>query len=148
MVLAGLVAMACAGTAAATEGWSLSKLNPFQKSSSSKRVHGSVSDEKSKSVLPSMSLPGLGSKSHKPAHSSEPSTLSKMNQGTKDFFGKTKDVLMPWSKSSKKPAARPVSSKKTAAKTPWYKSWIPQKKKVEKKPMTVSDFIGQDRPGF
>jgi hypothetical protein len=73
--------------------------------------------------------------------------MSKLNQGTKDFFGKTKDVLMPWGKSSKKPTTRPASVRKPVAKTPWYKSWIPQKKE-EKKPLSVSDFIGQDRPEF
>jgi hypothetical protein len=145
MVLASLVAMAIASTSAAAEGWSLSKLNPFQKSSASKRAHASVSDDDHSSWLPKMSLPSWSSKSRAPTRHSEPSTLSKMNQGTKDFFGKSKDVLMPWSKSSKKPTTRPASVKKPVAKTPWYKSWVPQKKQ-EKKPLSVSDFIGQDRP--
>ncbi len=143
-----LVAMAIGSTSAAAEGWSLSKLVPFQKSLASKRARASVSDDDRSSWLPRMSLPSWGSKSGGPARRSEPSTLNKLNQGTKDFVGKTKDVLMPWSKSSKKPTARPASAKKSAAKTPWYKSWIPQKKKPEKKPMSVSEFIGQDRPEF
>jgi hypothetical protein len=145
MVVAGLIAMAVASTAAAAESWSLSKLVPFQKSSASKRTKASVSDEDRKSWMPSM--PSWGTSKKKPSASREPSTLNKLNKGTKEFFGKTKDVLMPWSKSSKKPAARPVSTKKTPAKTPWYKSWFTQKE-PEKKPMTVSDFIGQDRPEF
>ena len=148
MVLAGLVAMAIGSSSAAAEGWSLSKLVPFQKSSASKRARASVSDDDRSSLLPKMSLPSWGTKSRAPARPSEPSTLSKLNQGTKDFFGKSKDVLMPWSKSSKKPTARPASVKKPVAKTPWYKSWIPQKKKPEKKPLSVSEFIGQDRPEF
>ena len=147
IVLAGLVAMAIASTSAAAEDWSLSKLVPFQKSSASKRAHASVSDEDRSSLLPRMSLPSWSTKSRAPARPREPSTMSKLNQGTKDFFGKTKDVLMPWSKSSKKPTTRPASVRKPVAKTPWYKSWIPQKKE-EKKPLSVSDFIGQDRPEF
>jgi hypothetical protein len=147
MVLAGLAAMAISSTSAAADGWSLSKLVPFQKSSASKRAHASVSDGDRSGGLPRMSVPNRGTKSRPPDGPSEPSTLSKLNQGTKDFFGKTKDVLMPWSKSSKKPAARPVSTTRTATKTPWYKSWIPQKKQ-QQKPKTVSEFIGQDRPEF
>lgn len=150
MVLAGLVAMAMAGTSVAAEGWSLSKLVPFQKSSADKRARASVSDDDRGGGFPTLSMPSWGSKSRSPKRSSEPSTLSKLNQGTKDFFGKTKDVLMPWSKSTQskstqKSATRPVSNKKKVAKTPWYKALIPQKE-PEKKPKTVSEFIGQDRP--
>ena len=147
MVVAGVVAMAMGSSLAAAESWSLSKLVPFQKSSAGKRAHASVSDKDRGSWMPKMSLPSWGSTSRAPAKSKTPSTLTKLNQGTKDFFGKTKDVLMPWSKPAKKSATRPASAKKTSQ-TPWYKAWIPRQKPPEKKPMSVSDFIGQDRPEF
>jgi hypothetical protein len=145
MAVASLVAISFASVAAAEEGWSVSKLNPFKKSSAPKRAHANVSDEKSGIGLPHMSLPGLSSKSAAPKRKSEPSTLAKMNQGTKDFFGKTKDVLMPWSKSSTKSAVHNGSSKKPAKKKSFLTSWIPQKK-VEKKPQTMRDFLGDPRP--
>jgi hypothetical protein len=145
MVLATLTVMALAGTVMADEGWSLSKLNPFKKSTTSARARGSVSDDHS-SGLSKYSL--TGSKSSSTKKSSQPSTLSKWNQNTKEFFGKTKDTLMPWSKSdTKKAAAHPVSTKKkakAAEKTPWYKAWWPHEE--PKKPKTVSEFIGQERP--
>jgi hypothetical protein len=140
VVLVCLVAMSMASTSVAAEGWSLSKLNPFKKSTADKRTRASVSDDDR-----SLTLPRPAPKSNGAKRSAEPSTLSKLNQGTKEFFGKTKDVLMPWSKSKKKSVARPVSAKKKVTKTPWYKSLLPQKE-PEKKPKTVSEFIGQDRP--
>ena len=145
MAVASLVAISFASVAAAEEGWSISKLNPFKKSSASKRAHAQVSDEKPGIGLPRMSLPGLSSKSAAPKRKSKPSTLAKVNQGTKDFFGKTKDVLMPWSKSSKKPAAHYGSSKKPAKKKSFLTSWIPQKKE-EKRPQTMGDFLDAKRP--
>lgn len=145
MALASLIAISLTSVAAAEEGWSVSKLNPFKKSSASKREHARVSDESSGIGLPHLSLPSWGSKSGPAKRKSEPSTLTKVNQGTKDFFGKTKDVLMPWSKSSKKPATQYGSSKKPAKKKSFFTSWIPQKKE-EKRPQTMGDFLDAKRP--
>ncbi|MHB8970999.1 MAG: hypothetical protein ACYC3X_11290 [Pirellulaceae bacterium] len=145
VAVASLVAISFASVAAAAEGWSVSKLNPFKKSSPSKRAHANVSDEKSGIGLPHMSLPSLSSKSTAPKRKSEPSTLAKMNQSTKNFFGKTKDVLMPWSKSSKKPSASYGSNKKPAKKKSFLTSWMPEKK-AEKKTQTMGDFLGGKRP--
>ena len=73
--------------------------------------------------------------------------LAKVNKSTKDFFGKSKEVLMPWTKSSKKPATHSSSSKKSAPKKSFLTSWMSPKKE-EKKPQTVTDFLKQDRPEF
>ena len=62
MVLAGLVALAMAGTSVAAEGWSLSKLVPFQKSSADKRARASVSDDDRGGGFPTLSMPSWGSR--------------------------------------------------------------------------------------
>ncbi|MHB0955987.1 MAG: hypothetical protein ACYC0X_06350 [Pirellulaceae bacterium] len=145
--MASLVAIFFTTVALADDGWSVSKLNPFKKSTPRKRAHAQISDEKPGLSWPKMSLPGLSSKPAAPKRKSEPSTLAKMNQSTKDAFGKTKDVLMPWSKSSKKPASRSTSTKKPAKKPSIFTSWMTPKEKV-KQPQTVTDFLKQDRPEF
>ncbi len=62
--------------------------------------------------------------------------FEKMSQGTTSFFGKTKDVLMPWSKSSKKPSS---SKSHKPAKKSFFSSWFPEKKQ-QKESKTVKDF--------
>lgn len=143
MLMAGLLAMTFADTSAAEDGWSLSKLVPFKKSSTDARTRASVSDEDRSSGLPKLSLPSWSSKSRSASRSKQPSTWAKLNRNTQEFFGKSKDVLMPWTKDSKA-KTRPVSTKKKP-KTPWYKALLPQQE-PEKKPSTVSEFIGQERP--
>ena len=72
--------------------------------------------------------------------------MAKLNQGTKDLFGKTKRMLMPWTNGSKKKsssASRGKSSNKTSILT----SWLPHKEE-RKKPKTVKDFLAQPRPGY
>ena len=58
VAVASLVAISFASVASAEDGWSMSKLNPFKKSSASKRAHAQVSDESRGIGLPRMSLPG------------------------------------------------------------------------------------------
>ena len=127
--------------ASAEDGWSISKLNPFRKKSTAdSRARGSVSDEAvAKSRFPHVSMPTWGSRTQTPEPPrKEPSTLAKLNQSTKDFYGKTKSVLMPWSSSSKK------SSSKSKKSSSFLTSWLP--KKEEKKPKTLNDFLAQPRP--
>jgi hypothetical protein len=145
--VASLVAISFASVASAEDGWSMSKLNPFKKSSASKRAHAQVSDESRGIGLPRISLPGASSKPAAAKRKSEPSTMAKVNKSTKDFFGKSKEVLMPWTKSSKKTATHSSSSKKSAPKKSFLTSWMSPKKE-EKKPQTVTDFLKQDRPEF
>ncbi len=146
IVVAGLIVLSIVSSSGATENWSLSKLVPFKKSATSKRAHASVSDDSHSRGFPKLPVPSWGSSSRSPKRSAEPSMLTKLNQGTKDAFGKTKDVLMPWSKNTKKPTTRPASSRSKTNHTPWYKAILPQREPA-KKLNSVSDFIGQDRPG-
>ena len=81
-----------------------------------------------------------------------------MNSGTQTFFAKSKNVLMPWSKSKPpKPPAQitgttkvypgSYSSKKPAAKKSIFGSMFGTGEEKEE-PSTVEDFIGQPRPPF
>lgn len=148
VIWGSLVLIAFASVAAAEDGWSLSKLNPFRKSSSStsnKRARAKVSDESSSWKWPS--LPSWGSKSPSTKRKNEPSTLSKMNKGTKNLMTKTKDTLMPWSKSSKSTPTRSASAtKKDKEKKSTFASWFPSKEEEKKPTKTVVDFLGEKRP--
>ncbi len=131
----------------AGDGWSMSSLNPFKKASTQQRARASVSDESvKKSVFPRVSMPNWNTKSPAPKRRTEPSTFAKIGQGTKDFFGKTKDVLTPWSKSSKKKSSS--SQGRSASKSSFFTSWLPHKKEPKKDSRTVKDFLAQPRPGF
>ena len=140
----------CACPAQAGDGWSLSKLNPFKKKpTASQRARASFTDEASQtSRFPRVSMPSWGQQSQTPRPTKKPSTLSKMNQGTKDLLGKTKDTLMPWSKDAKKKSDYTRSSKKSSS--PFsLTSWLPKKKKEEKsRSKSMTDFLGQPRPSF
>ncbi len=138
LALAATSALLVAGSVSAADSWSLSKLVPFQKSSSSSRARATVSDNNSSWLH----LPTWGQKPSSKAHSREPSTLDKLGQGTKRTWDKTVDLLTPWDNPPKKPA------KKTPKKPAWYSSWIPQKKSKPKEARTVKDFLGQPRPEF
>ncbi len=141
-VLMVWVLASIARPAAAGDGWSLSSLNPFKKASTSKRVHSSVTDQVGRPAHSSwMSLP-RPSLSNQPTKRHEPSTFEKMSNGTKAFFTKTKNVLMPWSKSAKKTSAHSSRAKKS-----FFSSWLPHKKKEDTGPKTVGDFLAQQRPG-
>jgi hypothetical protein len=140
---------ATAGWAMAGDGWSLAKLNPFRKESRLEevqqmhdRVHTRVSDEETeRGGFPKFSLPGWGSRSPATSRSSKPSTLTKLNQGTKDFFGKTKDVLMPWSDDTKRSGSRDSGTK-----TSFLPSWLKPKPAEPKRPESVKEFLGRPRP--
>lgn len=138
LALAAAGALLVTGSALASEGWSLSKLVPFQKSSSSSRTRATVSDNNSSWFH----LPTWGQKAASKSSSREPSTLDKIGQGTKKTWDKTVDLLTPWDNTSKK------THKKTPKKPAWYSSWIPQKKKKPREVQTVKDFLGQPRPEF
>ena len=132
--------------ASADDGWSISKLNPFKKKpTANKRARASFSDEAAgNSGFPRMSMPSWASRSHTPQRPKKPSTLAKLNQGTKDLYGKTKSVLMPWTNDSKK---KNGSAKPKKSPTSILTSWLP-KKAEKKRPTTLPDFIGRRRPGY
>jgi hypothetical protein len=135
-------------TANADDEWKFPNLNPFKKSAAAeKRARARISDQP-KRGLPKLSLPKWNARPTRSRRSAEPSALEKLNQGSKAFFGKTKEVLMPWSKSSSKGQRGYPSASRTKKKSFWT-AWLPQRKQKEKKKLrTVSDFIGQDRPDF
>ena len=144
-VVVGLLSIGLAGVVSADDGWSLSKLNPFKKSPAPQHTRASVSDNAARSGTPRASVPPWTARSASPARRPEPSTFAKINQGTKDFFGKTKEVLMPWSGKSKKPASR--SSSRQPAKKSWFSSWF-SAKEPEREIRTVNDFLSLERPQF
>jgi len=127
---------------AAEEGWNWSKLNPFGSSNSpstkSKNARGSrnVSDRKT------------GGKSK----SAPTSTLNSVTQSTSNFMGKTKQVLMPWSKPAPKTTKTSVS-RTTPAKKPraqpeekaWYEFWKSEPE-TNTGPQTVNEFLALPRP--
>lgn len=138
MLLAGLVVMAMTCASVAEDDWSLSKLVPFKKSSTSKRTQASVSDAGRSTGLPKMSLPTWSKKKNK-KNAATPSAWSKFTKNTQELWGKTKDALTPGSASSKK-------SKGKGHKKPWYAPWSSYE---EKEPIdSVDDWLPYPRPGM
>ena len=110
-----------------------------------------------KPSLPKLSLPTWGSAKStvKPRASDEPSTWEKFNSGTKTFFTKTKQTLMPWtsddetsSARKKTPPARSTartsSRKAKTEKKPFFSSWL-ETREEEKPIKTVNDYLAQPR---
>jgi hypothetical protein len=135
-------------SAAAESGWKFPNLNPFssEKSSSSAKP----APKKSSSGL---KWPFSGESEQKPKKPSEPSTWDKVSTGTKEFFGKTKDTLMPWTKSDQKAGHDSVAKRynvKKSAKKPEKKSfftgWLSGEEEKPEKPKSVSEFLAQPRP--
>ncbi len=158
ILIAGALIIALAGSSYAGDSWSLSKLNPFKKKTTTtrNRARARVSDDGSKtSGTPRLKLPSWGAPSHKPTGFSTnaypaktrkaPSSFTKLSNGTKDLFGKTKDVLMPWSSTSKKKKSKKSSTSRSKSKTSFLTSWLPKKEK-KPKPPTLKSFLGQQRP--
>jgi hypothetical protein len=126
------------------DSWSISKLNPFaKKSSSATRARASLSDEPSSSWRPSMSMPSWSSGSQAARKPQQPSTWDRVQQGTKDTYAKTKAFLMPWSNSSKKKSSASHNNKNSTFFTSWF-----SKPEKPKRSETVKDFLGRPRPSF
>lgn len=96
-----------------------------------------------------------------------PSTWQKMNNGTKSMFAKTRNTLMPWAASDKKPPVRSVTGSSSVTgvsraragsnrgrvesdgeKKSFFSSWLPDSEPEEKPIRTTSDFLSQKRPQF
>jgi hypothetical protein len=135
-----LIVATCVCSASADDGWSMAKLNPFKKKpAANKRVHGSVSDEAiAKSRFSPSTVPNWGSRTH--TRPSKPSTLTKFNQGVKDLYGKTKRVLMPWTKDSRKKGdSKKKGGSAKAKEQSILTSWLP-KKEEKKRPRTLQEY--------
>ena len=136
MLLAGLVVMAMTCASVAEDDWSLSKLVPFKKSSTSKRTHASVSDAGRSTGLPKMSLPTWSKKKGTPAKSS---AWNKLTKNTQNMLEKTKDALTPGDQSSKKHKGRNKSSSSS-----WFGSWFKSKPKPKaKRSETLPEWLGR-----
>jgi hypothetical protein len=127
-VIVGLL-MVCAATPVGAESsWKMPNLNPFAKDS----TKPTTTKKSSGFTMPNL-IPSWGKPSKRP--SSEPSTWTKFNTGTKQFFAKTKDVLTPWDDS-------PATKKE---KKSFFTGWLTEKEEVQK-PRSVSEFLAQPRP--
>lgn len=142
-------------TPAMAQGWKMPDFNPFDRKEP-QRVRTTIGDEMParsgwslprpklpklampqlrmpalpKPKLPEMRLPRLSMPGSRKMPGSQPSAWNRFNDGTKQFFTKTKDVLTPWDNGSDK--GKP---KKT-----FFSSWLP--KKEEPKPIqSVDDFL-------
>jgi hypothetical protein len=107
------------------QSWSLSKLNPFSKTTSTKP----------KTI------------ERKPA---PPSTWGKVSSGTKNSLTKTNETINPWAKKSSPTTSRtsskqPANQPKAAEKKSFLSSMWPAKEEP-KKPKTVSEFLAQPKP--
>jgi hypothetical protein len=126
----GVVAVVCAAPAAQAEGWSLSKLNPFAKSTSS-------SKKKKSTAKPSFKLPKWKT----------PAPIQKVNQSTTRMAAKTWDTLTFWdngkkSKNSWGGGAKPYK-RKQVEKESWLDNLFTAK---EEKPKTPNEFLSGKRP--
>jgi hypothetical protein len=160
------VALALAGNLAAAEGLSLSKLNPFAgeekpkaKPKAKSTANKTAGKESSWLKWPFSSTSSTAKKPAARKTKPEPSTLSKLNSGTKKLFSDTKNALTP---GGKKPAAKSNSAsgfagRSTGSRTAkkeeskasgnifasWFKPTEPEKPKRPERP---SDWVGGERP--
>ena len=128
-VLAGLAVMALASTSIAAEGWSLSKLVPFQKSSASKRDQrlcvrcGSQARD-----LPQMSLPTWGRNLTTPPSSIPPNRPrgARSRRTRRTFSGQDEGRVDAGHVSPAKKSK--TQSPKKSVRRRWFSSWIPHAK--------------------
>ncbi len=85
-------------------------------------------------------------------------TWSSMSRGSKDFYNKSKTVLMPWSKpaitqtSANRPPTgsrgvyRAVPKSAPAKKKSFFGSWFSSQPEAPKRSRTVGEFLSQERP--
>ncbi len=153
-----VVALLAAGLALPADGeessWKMPNLNPF---SSKGKPPGTSSAPTSGWKMPKMWPSGSGNAAArpKPRQSNQPSTLTKMSNGTQQFFSKTADALTPWDNKPAAPAAKvsgsnsfwsqSTSKTKKASDGVAPASWWSSEKKSES-PKTVGDFLSQPRP--
>lgn len=157
-----VVFLGCSLAAHADDGWKMPSLIPFKKKPST-RATASITDESNSGILPKMSMPELPKvpvpkmkmpkmempqwppgtgKSTSTKRNHQPSTLEKLNRGAKDFFGKTKEVLMPWSKPKKRSSGHAKKDKGSFFGMSW--PWGEEEEQPQVK--TIQDFLSLDRP--
>jgi hypothetical protein len=171
-----LLAVSLARSIVADEGgFKLPSFNPFASSDSNDRPSSSsertVSRDKGETSsegglawpglpklpsLPKLSLPSLTTTqtvSSKRPTPQEPSMWDKVQSGSKTFYAKTKQTLMPWTaddtgtqktSTTRRPARTSVRSKNKTASKPFFSSWF-RAKEDEKPIQSVNDFLEQPR---
>ncbi len=144
--------LALAPVCSRAEGWKMPSLNPFKKKTSHP-AHLRFADQEPKSAWWKPKLPSM-SAARPRASSQQPSTWNKMTRGTKAAWTKTTDVLNPFDDEQDKPKdvtgyntafTQASARKKPEKKSAWWPSWSAEK---EKRPQTVQDFLGQERPEY
>ena len=119
-----LVLLLATFAGAAEEGWSLSKLNPFSQSTTTKKKTPQV-------------------------RKTQPSTLDKVTSGTKNALAKTNQAINPWAKkstsSSKRTSTQQAANRSKSAEKKSMFNWF-GKAEEPKQPKTVSEFISQPKP--
>jgi len=156
-----IVAVAClAFTLASVHAWaetksgfSLNGLNPFAKSTDSKKATRSPSKSSNGFKLPSLWPTTEEKKVRK--RSTEPSAWDKFTSGTKSMFDKTTGAIAFWDddKTTKKKShgydsihSRYGVRKKEEEKKSFFSSWFSSEVEEPNRPRTVSEFLSQDKP--
>lgn len=144
-----LLSLAAASGAAADGGWKMPNLNPFASKTAT------AAPPTSGWKMPKLWPKTLSAPKRK---KNQPSTLSKMTNGTKSLFSKTADAVNPW---DDKPVPPPkitgsnsiFTQQRQAAekkKEPSSSSVLPASwwgsDKNDGKPKSVNDFLSQPRP--
>jgi hypothetical protein len=156
------VALSLAGSLAAAEGFSLSKLNPFASEEKAKpkpkaKSNANKTTNKDSSWLKWPFSTSAKKPAPKKTTKPEPSTWNKMTSGTKRLFSNTKNALTP---GESKPAAKSntatgLAGRSTGSRTAkkeesknifasWFKPTEPEPPK--KPPQRPSDWVGGERP--
>jgi hypothetical protein len=142
-LIIGLTYLAVGSTASGQSGWSLKKLNPFQSSDDKSRATASISDSSSMPKLkaPSFKLPSFSKPKTRTASYNKPSSMQKINSGTKKLISKTSSALQPWKKDNDRRPAKP--SKSMSSRFSWL---LPGGKPEETRVRTPNEFLALPRP--
>ena len=126
--------------------WKRPTINPFARRSTTKAAPPKKS---SGFKMPNL-IPSWAKQERK--KSPQPSTWSKISGQTKEFFGKTKDVLTPWDNPPKKTNNSSLSqrfhmgsSNEKTEKKSFFTSWLPEKEEVDK-PRSMNESLKQPKP--
>jgi len=174
--LSGFLIAVTAANAAADGGWKIPNLLPFQskKPKSARDYIGSKSG-RGRSVRPASytarEIREMARRRRKPSNPMEQlvettkqlheqtnravsNSLKKIGDGTKQFFDQSKGLLMPWAEngksSSRRAKPRGSGSPRGDQGNGFFsapKFWTSGEKHKTKPPLTMSEWIGQDRPG-
>ena len=128
LVGAGLLFVFATLGSSADDSWSISKLNPFSKTTSTTTTKPKTNGRKA----------------------DPPSTWDKVKTGTKNAVNKTNQTINPWAKkttqSNRQAAAKQANNRPKEPEKKSFLSALSSKPEEPKKPKTVSEFLSQPRP--